>query len=84
MVLTVIDDGVGFDRHGVSGRASVGLIRMRKRVRILNRQFSLWPQEGEGTRIAIRVTVDPKAGTDPKEQNLNRTEQADYVTPTIR
>jgi signal transduction histidine kinase len=57
VVLTVRDGGVGFDPHTPIARASVGLTSMRERVRLVNGQFSVCSQPGEGTSIEARVPV---------------------------
>jgi signal transduction histidine kinase len=55
LVLTVIDDGVGFDSDAPVERASVGLTSMRERVQLVDGQFFLRSRIGEGTRIEVRL-----------------------------
>jgi signal transduction histidine kinase len=54
------DDGVGFNQAAMG--AGLGLLGMRERADMLNAQFSLLTNPGEGTRITITIPYDN--GTD--------------------
>ena len=60
IVLTVADDGAGFNRDASRMHGSLGLTSMRERVELLDGQFLLHTKEGEGTRIEVRVPVRPR------------------------
>jgi signal transduction histidine kinase len=56
-VLTIADDGTGFDPEAVQGRGGLGLIGMEERARLVNGKLSIAAQPGHGTRIAIEVPL---------------------------
>jgi signal transduction histidine kinase len=49
--LKVSDDGCGFDPDTAARQASLGLIGMRERIRLLNGDFSVTSTVGSGTLI---------------------------------
>lgn len=59
--LVIDDDGAGFDPQAVQGKASLGLVSMRERVRLVRGQLSLESRKGEGTRVAVRVPLAPSS-----------------------
>jgi PAS domain S-box-containing protein len=58
--LSVSDLGTGFDVQAAHHRASLGLVSMRERARLVNGQLALYSKIGEGTRVEARVPVAPK------------------------
>ena len=56
-VLTIADDGTGFDQEAVKGRGGLGLIGMEERARLVNGNLSIAAQPGHGTRIALQVPL---------------------------
>ena len=58
-VLTIEDDGVGFDPEAVRGRGGLGLIVMEERVRLVSGKLSIDALPGDGTRIALEVPLHP-------------------------
>jgi signal transduction histidine kinase len=56
LVLSVIDDGVGFDPAQSSGKG-LGFISMKERARTVDGQFTAASRQGE-TRIEVRVPVE--------------------------
>jgi PAS domain S-box-containing protein len=57
VVLTVADDGAGFDQEAVKGRGGLGLIGIEERARLINGKLSIVAQPGHGTRIALKVSL---------------------------
>ncbi|MBN1452124.1 MAG: PAS domain-containing protein [Anaerolineales bacterium] len=57
ILMTVTDDGVGFDtkKPGASSPAHWGVTNMRERARAINGEFLLRSVPGQGTQIAVRV-----------------------------
>lgn len=55
LVLTVKDDGTGFDVNIPNTGASLGLTSMRERVVLVDGQILIRSSKGEGTRIDVRV-----------------------------
>ena len=56
-VLTVSDDGTGFDPAGVfaSARGHFGLLGMRERARLMGGEVSVVSAEAGGTTVEVRV-----------------------------
>ena len=57
VVLTIADDGAGFDQTAVKGRGGLGLIGMDERARLVNGKLSIETRPGHGTRIALVVPI---------------------------
>ena len=57
-VLTITDDGAGFDLEAVKGRGGLGFIGMEERARLINGKLSIAAKPGHGTRIALRSSFD--------------------------
>jgi two-component system CheB/CheR fusion protein len=55
VVLTIADDGVGFDPRAVKGRGGLGLVGMEERTRLVHGKLSVAARPGHGTRITIDV-----------------------------
>lgn len=55
LVLTVTDDGIGFDTSKAA--SGIGLIGMRERARIAGGQLDLWSEPGAGTRVTLNVKL---------------------------
>src|SRR5207253_1800412 len=75
LVLTVQDDGVGFDVHAAAERGrrgnSMGLLIMEERVRLGGGELSLQSTPGSGTEIRVRFPLtkerdDDVPGTTPR------------------
>jgi signal transduction histidine kinase len=58
LVLSVSDSGNGFDISDVDGRAGLGLISMRERLRLIKGQLSIQSMPRVGTRIRVEVPLD--------------------------
>jgi PAS domain S-box-containing protein len=59
--LTVIDDGTGFDIRAAQTKGSLGLVSMRERARLVHGQITWEAKKGLGTRIEVRVPLEPPA-----------------------
>lgn len=57
LVLTILDDGGGFDASAPSRHAHLGLTSMRERVRLAGGTLTVDARPGAGTRIEARVPV---------------------------
>jgi signal transduction histidine kinase len=55
--LTVVDFGNGFDLDRVKTAKGLGLVSMEERARMVNGQFSITSQEGQGTSVVVRVPL---------------------------
>jgi two-component system sensor histidine kinase DegS len=56
-VLTVRDDGLGFDPTKI-GMKSLGIQGMRERAQMLDGQLDLRTGPGEGTKVVVTFPVD--------------------------
>lgn len=57
-MLTIVDDGAGFDIKTIRDREGLGLIGMEERARLVNGKLSIVSKPGQGTRIALEVPLD--------------------------
>jgi DNA-binding NarL/FixJ family response regulator len=57
VVLTIRDDGTGFDPTAVKGRGGLGLISMKERAHSVNGKLTITAQLGQGTQIALEVPL---------------------------
>jgi signal transduction histidine kinase len=57
LVLTISDDGVGFDLTRVRNTVGLGLVSMRERMHLVGGRFDISSKPGSGTRIQARVTL---------------------------
>jgi signal transduction histidine kinase len=55
VVLTVTDDGTGFDANRINGVRGLGLINMRERARQLHGTFELTSEPGRGTTVRVAI-----------------------------
>ena len=55
LILTVSDDGKGFDTQTVPSKSALGIVSMRERVRSVNGSITITSAPGEGTRIQVSV-----------------------------
>lgn len=60
LILTVRDNGCGFEPSQTHHHASFGLIGMRERVLAMQAKFTLESALGEGTQIEIRIPLTPQ------------------------
>jgi signal transduction histidine kinase len=58
--LRIADAGVGFDPRDVP-HTGLGLVSMRERVAILNGQLAIDAVPGGGTRVIVRIPLEPQA-----------------------
>jgi signal transduction histidine kinase len=57
VLLSVQDDGIGFDWAEVRKQPGLGLSSMRERTRLINGELSIQTQPEKGTVISIRVPL---------------------------
>lgn len=57
-VMSVADDGVGFDAASISGsdrRPGLGMVTMRERTQAVGGRFEIGAASGRGTRVVVRI-----------------------------
>lgn len=57
LLLTIVDDGCGFDPTQPRQANSLGLAGLRERTQLLNGRLSVHSAPGQGTRIEIRIPL---------------------------
>jgi signal transduction histidine kinase len=57
LLLTIRDNGAGFDKSRVEERASLGLVSMRERVHLLGGKIDIAGQPGRGTVLTAWVPL---------------------------
>ena len=58
LVLTITDFGRGFEERREAGSGNgLGLASMRERLRLINGEFTIRSQSGQGTTITARVPI---------------------------
>ena len=55
--LSIEDDGIGFDPETVDGKARLGLVSIRERVRLVGGSIAIHSEPGHGTRIDLRIPL---------------------------
>jgi signal transduction histidine kinase len=58
LILTVADDGVGFDVNAVAGKG-IGLVSIRERLQMLGGSVNIRSRPGRGTRLEMSVPLCP-------------------------
>jgi len=58
IVLTIADDGVGFDMAAITARGGLGLIGMQERARLVNGKLAIDSRPGFGVRIGLEIPLD--------------------------
>lgn len=69
IVVTVQDNGVGFDPASESGRG-LGLLGIQERVRELGGRVNVWSQPGRGTLLSAEVPLSAEREDDEPDSHL--------------
>ena len=62
LMLSVVDDGVGFDVAAAGHKDGLGLVSMEERARLVQGHLTILSRPQQGTTIAVRVRIDGAAG----------------------
>lgn len=57
LLLSIVDNGIGFDISKSATTISLGLLGIKERVYILNGNFEITSKPGKGTKIAISIPL---------------------------
>lgn len=60
LMLTIEDDGRGFDRESTGAKQTLGILGMRERSEMMGGSFTLHSIPGQGTTVAVTVPLDAK------------------------
>lgn len=61
LLVSVSDEGVGFDLHDLGNKEGLGIRSMEERAYVLGGQFEIYSKPGEGTRIEASLPLHPKS-----------------------
>ncbi|MBL8824060.1 MAG: PAS domain S-box protein [Planctomycetia bacterium] len=73
LVMTIQDDGRGFDPESSNEKPGLGLLSMRERVRLVQGSVQLSAKPGKGTRIEVRVPFEMTT-----QESISSNEQLEY------
>lgn len=57
LVLTIQDDGIGFDTGKLSSKKTLGILGMRERTNMMGGTYEIISSPGKGTMVVVRVPV---------------------------
>jgi PAS domain S-box-containing protein len=60
VILTIKDDGIGFDMQTLGLKRTLGLLGMKERTLMIGGQFEIYSKPGEGTTIVVTTSVQPE------------------------
>jgi signal transduction histidine kinase len=60
LLVTVSDEGIGFDLHDLNGKEGLGIRSMEERAYFLGGRFEIHSNPGKGTRIEASAPLHPK------------------------
>jgi signal transduction histidine kinase len=58
VILSIKDDGIGFDRSALSEEQMMGLRNMEERAKLLGGAFQLQSRPGRGTHITVQIPIE--------------------------
>jgi signal transduction histidine kinase len=61
LLVSVSDEGVGFDLHDLGTKEGLGIRSMEERAYVLEGQFEIHSKPGQGTRIDASIPLHPKS-----------------------
>ncbi len=53
IILTIEDDGKGFDKKKIAGKKTLGILGMKERTTVLGGKYEVISAPGEGTKIRV-------------------------------
>ena len=59
-MLTIQDDGIGFDPEKVSAKKTFGIVGMRERTTMMGGSYNMRSMPGKGTTIIVNVPLTAK------------------------
>jgi signal transduction histidine kinase len=61
LLVTVYDEGAGFDVHDLEKKEGLGIRSMKERVYLVGGRFEIHSKPGKGTRIEASVPLQPSS-----------------------
>lgn len=63
LVLTIADDGIGFDSEKIAEKRTLGLLGMRERTAMMGGVYKITSSPGQGTRVLVSIPLIPDHNT---------------------
>lgn len=60
ILLTIIDNGIGFDKTKVLSKTGIGINQIEARIQMMKGHFSIHSEKGEGTKISIELPIQER------------------------
>ena len=60
VILTILDDGIGFDLNALGKKQTLGLLGMKERTLMIGGRFDINSKPGEGTTIVVTTAAQPE------------------------
>jgi two-component system, NarL family, sensor kinase len=60
ILLTIIDNGIGFDKTKVLSKTGIGINQIEARIQMMKGHFSIDSEKGEGTKISIELPIQER------------------------
>ena len=57
VVMTITDNGKGFERKSISQKRTLGLLGMRERTQLMNGKYEINSEPGKGTEVKVTIPV---------------------------
>jgi signal transduction histidine kinase len=57
VILTISDDGKGFDPNLVENKKSLGLLGMKERTQLMNGVYEIDSSPGSGTEVRVKIPI---------------------------
>jgi signal transduction histidine kinase len=58
LILTIEDDGQGFEQAGIGAKLTLGILGMRERSEMMGGKYAMQSAPGQGTTVAVAVPYD--------------------------
>ena len=68
--LSIHDTGVGFDSEAELRRPGLGIVSMKERVLLVQGEFSIHSQPGQGTEVRVFVPLPKEALRPPSPESI--------------
>jgi two-component system sensor histidine kinase UhpB len=57
IVLSVVDNGVGFDKQNTIGKKALGILSMQERISMIGGTYEISGEPGKGTRVVVTIPL---------------------------
>ena len=57
IVLSIADEGVGFDKQKTAAKKTLGILGMRERTAMIGGTYEIFSKPGKGTRVIVKIPL---------------------------